>query len=459
MTRSNYKAVLFVCCLSASLVPLMGSALNLALPQINADLNLSASASGWIATSYLLATAIFQIPAARIADIAGRRKIFIAGVALFVLFSVLSGIAPTGESLIAFRFLSGIGSAMIFSTNIAILTSVVPTEKRGWALGINTATVYFSLAAGPFVGGLLTQSFGWHSIFFLAAIIGLVVLVAAPVVIKDNWRSSDGHKFDLSGTVIYAAGLTSLIYGFSRLPGWVGFVLTALGVAILTFFAFFERRQSQPVFNVKIFFGNRVFRHGCLSALINYACTMCISFMLSLYLQYIRELTPTQAGAILVGQSVVMAVVSLASGKLSDRISPSRLASSGMMLIAVGLILLCFLTETTSFVYIVAILVIIGFGFGIFSSPNMNIIMSSVSSRDYGLASATTGTMRLVGQAFSMGLAMMAISIYIGSNPLSSQMHAELLSSIRLVFIISAVLCAFGVYSSSVRQKHIARIK
>lgn len=146
---TGYKPVLFVTCLSASLVPLMGSALNLALPYINADFSLNAGASGWIMASYLLSTAVFQIPAARLADIFGQRKVFILGVLLFMVSSVLCGLAGSGASLIAFRFFSGIGSSMMFATNMAILTAVVPAEKRGWALGLNAGTVYFRLLPAP----------------------------------------------------------------------------------------------------------------------------------------------------------------------------------------------------------------------------------------------------------------------------------------------------------------------
>ncbi len=449
----NYKSILFVTCLSASLVPLMGSALNLALPYINRDFSLNASASGWIMASYMLSTAIFQIPSARFADMFGRKKVFIAGVFVFLVFSIMCGLAQSGTSLILFRFLSGIGSSMMFATNMAIITAVVPPERRGWALGLNAGTVYFSLAVGPFVGGFMTQWLGWHSIFFLAALMSLFVLVGALLLMKQEWKNEQKGAFDYTGTIIYATGLSSLIYGFSQLPHIMGFLLTGMGLLILLFFTWFERRQEEPVFNVNIFFRNRVFKHASISALINYSATTSISFMLSLYLQYVRGLTPTQAGLILVAQSLIQAVISLQSGKLSDKVSATKLASAGMLIIALGLICLCFLSSTTSFIYIFIVLAFIGLGFGTFSSPNTNVIMSSVTKEEYGLASATTGTMRLVGQSFSMGLAMMAMSLMIGKIPLSPEVTPQLISSLRITFVISALLCLFGVYSSSIRSR------
>lgn len=447
----NTKSVLFVICLASSLVPFMSSALNLALPEINRDLAIKANLSGWIPASYMLSTAIFQIPCARIADMLGRRKLYIAGLVLFFIFSVLSGLAYTGESLIIYRFLTGIGSAMMFGTSMAILTAAIPKEKRGWALGINTSVVYFSLAAGPFFGGFLTEKLGWHSIFFVSATISLIALLGSIILLKEDWKEETKQKFDLLGSVLYALGLSALIFGFSKLPNTYAIVLIVAGALVLCSFSVYEKKQAQPVFNVKLFSSNRIFRLSSLSALINYAATFAISFMLSLYLQYVRGLSPIEAGFILIVQSVIQSLVSLMSGRMSDKVSPSLLATSGMFIIAIGLVGLCFLDEQTSFFIIGGLLLLLGTGFGMFSSPNMNIIMSSVEPRHYGMASATSGTMRLTGQAFSMGIAMMAISMFIGNVEITNMVHVELMKSLRLTFIICSVLCFIGVYTSSVR--------
>lgn len=449
---SNINAVLFVICLSSSLVPFMGSALNLALPYINDDFSINASLSGWIPTSYMLSTAIFQIPAAKLADMIGRRTVFIWGLILFILFSVLSGLAFSAESLIIYRFLSGIGSAMIFGTSAAILMSAIPLEKRGQALGINAATVYSALAAGPFLGGILTQYLGWQSIFYVSAAIAFFVLVGGFFAIKEDWKEDKKQPFDMCGSILYALGLSGIIYGFASLPHVSGFIFLIAGIVVILFFAMYEKRLSNPVFNIKVFLENKVFKYSSISALINYSATFAISFMLSLYLQYVRGLSPRDAGLILIVQSLMMAIASFASGKLSDKMSSSFLATLGMFIIFVGLIGLCFIGETTHFYYIIALLVLIGFGFGVFSSPNMNILMSSVDKQYYGFASATAGTMRLVGQSLSMGIAMMAISMQIGDIKFSSDVHAELMYSMRITFIICSALCLFGVYASSVSK-------
>lgn len=452
-SKTNTNQVLLVICLSSVLVPFMSSALNLALPEINKDLSINAVMSGWIQASYMLSTAIFQIPFAKIADLIGRRKIFIWGVVIFTIFSFLSCFAYSGITLVIYRFFSGVGSAMMFGTGMAILTSSVKPEKRGQALGINVATVYFSLASGPFFGGILTQYLGWHSIFLVAAIIGLLVIIGSLLMIKEEWKTEKTGEFDYIGSVLYALGLSGIIYGFSKLPHILGFGLLIAGIIVLFLFVQYEKKKKQPILNVKVFFGNRIFKLSSLAALINYASTFAISFMLSLYLQYVRELSPRDAGLILIVQSLVMAIVSLVSGRMSDKISPASLATGGMSIILAGLIGLCFITEGSSLWLIISFLALLGFGFGIFSSPNTNIIMSSVEKEYYSLASAVSGTMRLTGQAFSMGIAMMAISIQIGNAPLSHEIHTGLMNSMRVTFVICAVLCLLGIYASSVRSK------
>ncbi|MCC8096836.1 MAG: MFS transporter [Tannerellaceae bacterium] len=448
----NYT-ILFIICMASSLVPFTGSALNLALPYINQSLDLDVVTSGWIPTAYILSTAIFQVPFARIADMVGRKKIFLTGVLIFTLFSLLSGLAQSGLSLIIYRFLAGTGSAMMFGTSIAILTASMPAHKRGQVLGINTAVVYASLAAGPLLGGLLTQYLDWQSIFFVSAGIGLIVYIGAWIAIKEEWKEEKKTSFDTIGACLYALGLLALIYGFTELPSAKSLLLILTGSLLLTGFAYYEKRHTHPVFNIELFLHNRIFKLSSLSALINYSATSAIAFMLSLYLQYVRGLTPQEAGLILIAQSVIQSVISVISGRLSDKTSPTLLATSGMAIIAVGLIGLCFLQEDTSYIYLVSLLIILGIGFGTFSSPNTNIIMSSVEKKDYSMASATTGTMRLTGQAFSMGIAIMAISIYVGNIRISAEVHEQLISSMRMIFSICSGLCLVGIYFSSVRKR------
>ncbi|MDR0508039.1 MAG: MFS transporter [Dysgonamonadaceae bacterium] len=451
--EDNKNQVLFVLCLSAFFVPFMGSAINLSLPQISSTYSLGAVSQSWIAASYLIATAILQVPFARMGDLFGRRLLFITGLSLFCISNILCGIAPSGAWLIAFRALSGVGCAMIFGVNMAILVSSFPIQERGKAIGVNTAVVYFALAAGPFLGGLLTQHFGWQSLFFFVGFMSIIAVVYSFLALKTEWIEAKGERFDFAGSSIYSAGLFFLIFGFSKIPDFWGFIFILSGISAIMGFVFFELKTAFPVFDVRIFSGNKVFCLSNVSALINYACTYAITFLMSLYLQYVRGFEPQTAGLILIVQALVQCVASLYSGILSDKTNPSLIATCGMALIAVGLVTLVFVTVATPLVLIILILVLFGLGFGLFSSPNSNVIISSVDKRYYGQASATMGTMRLTGQAFSMGIATMSISLFVGNKEIISDLFDKFMTSFHTCFLVFAVLCSIGVYTSMFRVK------
>jgi MFS family permease len=243
------------------------------------------------------------------------------------------------------------------------------------------------------------------------------------------------------------------MYGFSKLPGSLALALTIAGVLGLIVFIAWELREKTPVLDIGLFRNNRIFAFSNLAALINYAATFGITFILSLYLQNVKGLNPRDAGLILITQPIVMALVALVSGKLSDRIDSRILSSTGMAIIVAGLISLVFLTTETSHTYLVITLLVLGFGFGMFSSPNTNSVMSSVEKRFLGTASATLGTMRLTGQMFSMAIAAMAIHLFIGNAPISTASIPGFMQSVRVVFIAFAVLCFLGVFASLARGK------
>jgi MFS family permease len=407
----------------------------------------------WISTSYLIATAVFQVPFARLADLIGRKKVFIMGAALLFLNTFLCGLATSEFFLILFRALSGLGAAMIFGTNMAILTAVFPPQERGKAYGINTSVVYFALASGPFLGGMMTHYWGWQSLFLIIGALGIFVILYAVFFLKGEWIESKGERFDYWGSLIYAVGLFGLIFGFSRLPQTVAYLWIAMGVVAFILFIFYELKHKQPVFNVRIFSGNKVFSLSSVSALINYASTSAVAFMVSLYLQYIRGMDARNAGFVLIVQAVIQSLVALYAGKLSDKANPAILATSGMAIIVVGLSGLIFLSTTTSIVFLIFLLTLLGVGFGLFSSPNTHVIMGSVEKKYFGQASATMGTMRLTGQAFSMGIAMMALSLHVGNRVITAELHPQFMVSMRITFIICTVLCLVGTYASSFRTK------
>ena len=447
------RAALLVATLGAFLTPFMGSAVNLALPRIGQAFSLDAVLLGWVATAYLLAAAMFLIPFGKIADIHGRKRIFTYGVLTLTLASLLCAISTSGTLLICFRVLQGIGSAMIFGTGMAILTSVFPAGERGKALGINVAAVYLGLSLGPFLGGLLTQHLGWRSVFLVNVPLGLTIIALVWWQLDGEWAEARGEGFDLVGSIIYSLSLVAIMYGFSALPAMLGALLILVGVVGIVAFVWWEARVEHPVLNMALFRGNTVFAFSNLAALINYSATFAVGFLVSLYLQYVRGLSPQSAGLVLVSQPIVQAVFSPFAGRLSDRVESRTVASAGMGFTVVGLVLLTGLDDDTSLRFIVASLMLLGFGFALFSSPNTNAIMSSVDKRFYGVASATLGTMRLIGQMFSMGIAMLIFSVLMGKVQITPEHYPSLLASAKLAFTIFAILCFGGIFASLARGK------
>jgi len=435
------------------LTPFMGSSVNIALPRIGREFSMDAVLLSWVPTAYLLAAAMFLVPFGKIADIRGRKKIFIYGIVIYTLSSFLTGISTSAALLLCFRVLQGMGSAMIFGTGIAILTSVFPVGERGKALGINVAAVYSGLSFGPSLGGLLTQHLGWRSIFFLNVPLGLIIITFVFWKLKGEWAEAKGDKFDFIGSIIYSLSLVAIMYGFSRLPAMWGALLILIGVLGVLSFVLWEIRVESPVLNMNLFRNNRVFTFSNLAALINYSATSAVAFLLSLYLQNVKALNPQDAGFILVCQPVIMAIFSPLTGRLSDRIEPRIVASTGMGLTVIGLILLIFLGEKTPLGFIVVSLIILGFGFALFSSPNTNAVMSAVERRFYGVASATIGTMRLIGQTLSMGIAMLIFAIYMGKVQITPEYHSLFLTSMKIAFIVFAALCFGGTFASLARGK------
>ena len=449
----NKWTVLIIATLSSFLTPFMGSAVNIAMRLIREEFALDAVVLSWINTSYLLAAAMFLVPFGRLADIYGRKKIYTYGILTYTGASLLASISTSALVLIASRVVQGIGGAMIFGTGIAILTSVFPTEERGKVLGINVAAVYLGLSLGPVLGGLLTQQFGWRSIFLVSVPLGVIIITLIYLNLKGEWAEAKDEKFDLVGSVIYGLMLLAMMYGFTLLPALLGAGLLLGGAIGLLAFVKWEIKVENPVLDLNLFKTSKVFAFSNTAALINYSATFAVGFLLSLYLQDIKELSPQNAGLILVAQPVVQTSFSPLAGWLSDRIEPQRVASLGMALTVVGLSLFTRLNEITTLEFIIAGLIFLGLGFALFSSPNTNAIMSSVDKRFYGVASGTLGTMRLIGQALSMGIATLLFATFMGRVPITPDSYPLFLKSVNVAFIIFAVLCFGGIFASLARGK------
>jgi EmrB/QacA subfamily drug resistance transporter len=451
--KSLQRTALLVTTLSALLTPMMASSVTVALPAIGGEFTMSAVTLGWVASAYLLAAAVFLLPFGRLADISGRKKVFTIGTMIFSAASLLAGLAPDAVTFLIARLLQGTGGAMIFGTGVAILTSVFPPQRRGWVLGINVAATYTGLSLGPFVGGLLTHHLGWRWVFLLNVPLGLLVLAVVCLKMKQEWADCRGEPFDWKGSLAYSAVLTAFMLGFTWLPGWRGVAMVLAASAAFPLFIWWESRIAHPIFQARLVRGNTVFAFSNLAALVNYSATFAIGFLLSLYLQYIKGFTPRDAGLVLIAQPVVMALFSPLAGRLSDRLEPRVVASLGMGLCAAGLFFFAWLGPASSLISIVANLMLVGLGFALFSSPNTNAVMGAVERRQYGVASSTLGTMRMIGQMLSMGIATLVFSLFIGMARIAPANYPLFLKSMRVSFVIFFVMCVCGVFFSLARGR------
>ena len=425
------------------------SAVNIALPSIEKNLSLNAIELSWIITSFLLGTALFMLPAGAWGDRSGSSRLFKLGLFLFTLSSLFCYLAPGGYWLIAARFLQGIGAAFTSTTGQALLVSTFPAEKRGEVLGISVASVYAGLALGPLLGGILTLYAGWRSLFLIAAIMGLFTTLITLFFMKEEKRKVQTiKKSDRNGTILFMAGLLALVYGSTLIPSPAGWALMGSALILLLLFWKTEKQTKHPLLDTTLFTHNKLFTYSSLSALINYTATFVIIFFLSLYLQKIQGLSPRDAGAVIIAQPLMMALFSPMVGRLSDRFEPRYFATTGMAMCTAGLGMLAFLTPTTPLWVIITILVWLGLGFALFSSPNMNTIMSSVERSSYGQASGLAASMRVFGQIISMSIVTLLFTQHFGDLSVEAVPDKQFLFAMRLGFFIFFLIGIPGIYFS-----------
>ncbi len=446
------SATLMVVCTAHFLMPFMMSAVGVALPAIGRDFNASAMQLGLVETTYVLSASIFLLAMGRMGDIYGRRRIFQYGVVVFTIAGGLLSQAWSIESMIAMRFLQGMGGSMVMATTFAIVVSVFPPEERGKALGIAVASVYAGISCGPFFGGALVTAFGWRSIFYLAVPLGMITFAVTCAKLRGEWADAKGEPFDWRGSLVYAAAILLLICGASNLDkGLWAWLLALCGTGGLLFFLVLESRTEYPVLNVALLRSNRVFAFSNLAALLNYAATFGVTFFLSLYLQYVKGLNPREAGTILIIQPIVQAAFSPLCGRLADRFSAATVATIGMALCAAGLAIAATITATTSLTLIMIMLATLGLGFALFSSPNISVIMGSVPPRYLGIASGLNSTMRTLGMMASMTIITIIFSIFMAGHAVTPQTQPQFLTSMHTALITFAALCVVGIFFSVAR--------
>jgi EmrB/QacA subfamily drug resistance transporter len=467
--RSYKWIVLLITSVGSMMGPLDGSIVNVSLPVIAHHLHMDYVSVIWVPAAYLVTLAVLLLIIGRLSDIHGRKRIFITGFGIFVVGSFLCSIATNGTELIIFRILQGGGGACIFATSPAIVTDVFPAKERGRALGLNVMAIYIGGALGPTLGGVLTYAFGWPSIFLVNIPIGLSIIAVSV------WKLQESHMkkiqpFDLAGTTAFAVTLISLLVAMTlgETIGWLSLpILTLLLLVVLAFvlFVFLEvRKGSNAMFDISLITHNRLFAAANIAALLNYTAFFAASLLISIYLQLVLGLSTLVTGGILLATPITMAILAPLSGWMSDRIGSRFLSTTGMVVIAIGLLLLSTLTYTTGTRVIILYLLLMGVGMGLFSSPNTSAIMGSVEKRQLGVASGTLATMRTTGQSLSLAVtgavvatvasAQVVSLLFVGANPAQATVEADAyLQGMSLAFMVCACIALIGALFSFVRGK------
>jgi len=449
--HTSKRVALIVATLTSFLTPFLLSSVNIALKDIGSEFSLSAVLLSWVSTSYLLASAVILIPIGKIADIHGRKKVFFWGLWLMIASSIGATLVKDGMLLITFRALQGIAAAFLYATNVAILSSVYPAHERGRVLGINSSAIYLGLSMGPTLGGFMISLWGWRSIFWATALLCLASFSVARWKLEGEWTDDKNARFDWIGAVIYGLSLVIVMLGFPRIDSFQGAGMVLVGIAGMLAFFRLELKREHPLVDLALFRENRIFAFSCLTALINYSSVTAGGFLLSLYLQHIKGMAPQEAGLVLIAQPVVMALLSPIAGKLSDKIEVQTIVSIGMAVSTLGLGSFIFLGNETQIWEIVAGLVVLGMGYGLFAAPNTNAILGSAGRHSYGIASSIMGTMRLIGQTLSNGIATLVFALYLGQAAIGPPVYPQFLASLKPMFIIFALLSFLGIFASLAR--------
>jgi EmrB/QacA subfamily drug resistance transporter len=461
-------AVLSIVAIGVFMATLDSSIVNISLPTIAHNFNVSLNgAVEWIIIAYLVATAAILLTAGRLADMFGRKAVWIVGLVVFTIGSAICGAAPTLGLLITARALQGIGGALLMAVAPAMLTTAFPAKERGRALGINAVTVALGVSVGPTLGGLITTYFSWRWIFLVNVPIGIIGLILTFRILKEKLHRNPGN-FDPWGAILLAIGLACVTAGlsFGQELGWSSPVLIGLfvvGIACLALLPIVEHKVSNPIIILSLLH-NRVFVSSILSLLLSFLALFAVSFMFPFYLEQLKGFPTDEAGLLLTPLPIVLAIVAPISGNLADKIGSRWLAATGLTISCIGLVLISQLNAQSSIFDIVWRLVFTGIGQAIFQSPNNSALLGSAPRDQQGSASGFLATGRTMGQSISValtgaifaglgGAAAGGILVANKGGANTAALQATFTHSFQVTFLVCACIAAIGIFASLVRGK------
>ena len=448
----NKNLILFICAVLSFFAVFAVNSVMVVIPTIAAEFHMNNIVQNWAIIIFLLVVAVLSVPAGQISGKYGLKKVTIISVILFILISIANVLVTSSEQFLLCRLVLGISLSFFNVTSMAMVVSAFAPEERGKALGITITGVYIALSLAPVLGGVLNYQLGWRSVVLFGVPFLLVILALLLTKVDEEWITFGDVPLDVKGSIAYGIGMVLFIYGFTILNTSLGVILTVLGIIVLIIFGLIELREAHPVFDIR-FFKNRKFLSANFASLCAYLATFAVTTILNYHLQYIKGMDSQTAGIILLAAPLCQVVLAPIAGRLSDKYVPQVLAAIGMGLGTVSLVLFSFLNEGTSIEFLIVSMIIYGVGFGLFSPPNTNVIMSSVPPKDTSVASASVATMRTVGQVMSLGILTLVFAFVMGDVPIVEQYYPLLISSCQITCIICVALCIASVFASLVGIK------
>ncbi|KUO50833.1 MAG: multidrug MFS transporter [Desulfitibacter sp. BRH_c19] len=434
--------------------PLDGSVVNIALPSISGHYDVSLAIVEWVVMSYLLVISSLLLTYGRMGDLYGYKKIYILGFIIFAIGSLLCGLSPTIFLLIVFRAVQAIGAGMMMSMGPAIITHITHPKERGKSLGMIAISVSIALTTGPILGGFLTSHFGWQSVFFINIPIAIIAIIMAVKLIP-TIESQERQPFDIIGSFILFFALISILFplSYAEKIGWGNPLISTLiitGILLLIAFLILEKRIAYPMLDLSLF-KNKLYSMGNLSAMINYMAMYSVILIMPFYLQQLLEMSPSQAGLMLIPMPLVTMVVAPISGTISDKVDTRYVSSTGMAVTAFGLWLLSTLDVNSSLLFIGTAFAVIGLGTGMFQTPNNSAVLGSVPPNRRGIASSMLAIMRNIGMVLGVAIAGAIFSSRLNLLMEEQGMVQAYAGAMNATFLVAAGLALIAVLTSLVR--------
>lgn len=444
--------VVFVSFITSFFAVFLSNGIIIGVPAIAQDFAMNNVIQNWVPTIFFLVVAVFTVPAGQISGKFGVKKSLLAGILVYLIGSIGAVLSFSTESFLVFRIMQGAGVAFLNVSAMAMVVHAVAPKNRGKALGFTVTGVYLATSLSPVICGFLVHNLGWRSMFYFVIPFLVLCIILMITKIPQEWKTYQDDKIDKVGSILYGIGILFFIYGFTSLITTPGKILTVLGIILLVIFGAYELRQKSPVFNMNLF-KNKKFTSSNIAALCSYIAVMVVTTILNYHFQYVRGWDAQMSGMILIITPIIMAIMAPNAGKLSDKIHPQKLAALGMGIATVALLILTFLTGKTPLYMVIIAMILQGIGMGLFSSPNMNAIMSSVPPKDAPTASASQATMRTIGQTMSLGLLTLVFAWIMGSLELAPQYAGMIVQASQIICGICTVACLLAIFASLVGVK------